>query len=145
MTLVYTDNGSEYINDGVMESIRFDREAQKVYITPCNDPEHSVREITNVQQVIYNVHAEPRAINDSCQEILALREEAKKLETRLHAECEHSRMMQEYAIILMKEDPDLYEKISEKVQENFKDYLEEQDKKLTVTKDLIKEIREKLK
>ena len=127
MTIVYTENGSEYINDGVMESIRFDREAQKVYITPCNDPEHSVREITNVQQVIYNVHAEPRAINDSCQEILDLRnaihEQAKKYNS---LEKSHA-ILRAYNRKLYDNDPTLYDKLYEEIHQEFKEYFDEQE------------------
>jgi hypothetical protein len=115
MTIVYTDNGSEFINDGVMESIRFDREAQKVYITPCNDPEHSVREITNVQQVVYNVQADQRAINDSCQEILELRK-WKRFADRMRAislrlMCKNMDLYEEIEAELKKEQPKLFENI----------------------------------
>lgn len=127
MTLVYTENGSEYINDGVMESIRFDREAQKVYITPCNDPEHSVREITNVQQVIYNVHAEPRAINDSCQEILDLRN-AIHVQAKKYNSLEKSNaILRAYNRKLYDNDPALYDKLYEEIHQEFKEYFDEQD------------------
>ena len=127
MTLVYTDNGSEYINDGVMESIRFDREAQKVYITPCNDPEHSVREITNVQQVIYNVHAEPRAINDSCQEILDLRNAIQEQDKKYKSLEKSNIILRAYNRKLFNEAPDLYDKFYEEIHQEFKEYFDEQE------------------
>ena len=73
MTIVYTENGSEVINDGLVESIKFDRKEQNVYVIPANAPQEPSRKITNVQQVIYNVQANQTAINDSCEEILELR------------------------------------------------------------------------
>ena len=118
MTIVFTENGSEIINDGLVLAIKYDREKQKVYILPADTPQLPEREITNVQQVVYNVQAEPRAINDSCEEIVHLRK-MKVYTDRLRA----------FIFKLQDKNPELWEEIDREVkQEKPKLFIDEQDK-----------------
>ena len=130
MTLVYTDNGSCCINDAAVEEIIFLREKKEVRIWPLHadmGPGLPYRTITDVQQVVYNVHAEPRAINDSCQEILDLRnaihEQAKKYNS---LEKSHA-ILRAYNRKLYDNDPALYDKLYEEIHQEFKEYFDEQE------------------
>lgn len=130
MTIVYTDNGSSCINDNAVESIIFLRESKEVRIFPLSErigPGLPYREIKGVQQVVYNVQAEPRAINDSCQEILDLRnaihEQAKKYND---LEKSHA-ILRAYNRKLCDNDPALYDKLYEEIHKEFKEYFDEKD------------------
>lgn len=83
--------------------------------------------ITDVKQVVYNVQAEPRAINDSCQEILDLRntihEQAKKC-TNIE---KSNAILRAYNRKLYNNDPTLYDKLYEEIHQEFKEYFDEQD------------------
>lgn len=115
MTIVYTENGSEVINDGLVESIKFDRKEQNVYVIPANAPQEPSRKITNVQQVIYNVQANQTAINDSCEEIIELRK-WKRFADRMRAinmrlMCKNMDLYEEIEAELKQEQPKLFENI----------------------------------
>ena len=122
MTIVYTENGSEVINDGLVESIKFDRKEQNVYVTPANAPQEPSRKITNVQQVIYNVQANQTAINDSCEEIIELRK-WKRFADRMRAinlrlMCKNMDLYEEIEAELKQEIPKLFENIFDNEQAN---------------------------
>lgn len=118
MTIVYTDDGSCYINDAAVEDIIFLREKKEVRIWPLHadmGPGMPFRTITGVQQVVYNVQAEPRAINDSCQEILELRK-WKRFADRMRAinmrlMCKNMDLYEEIETELKQEQPKLFENI----------------------------------
>ena len=130
MTLVCTDNGSCYINDAAVEKIVFLREEKEVRMWPLNtDMGLSIpfQTITDVQQVVYNVQAEPRAINDSCEEILDLRNTIHEL-IQKNTKLEKSNMiLRAYSRKLGDNDPSLYDKIYEEIHQEFKEYFDEQD------------------
>lgn len=127
MIIVYTNKGSICINDDAVLSVEFERKRKEVSIIAKNDPTmRSAREIYHVQQVVYNVQAEPRAINDSCQEILDLRnaihEQAKKYNS---LEKSHA-ILRAYNRKLYDNDPALYDKLYEEIHKEFKEYFDEQ-------------------
>jgi hypothetical protein len=121
MIIVYTDNGSCCINDAAVEKIVFLREEKEVRIWPLHadmGPGMPFQTITDVQQVVYNVQAEPRAINDSCEEIVHLRK-MKVYTDRLRA----------FIFKLQDKNPELWEEIDREVkQERPKLFIDEQDK-----------------
>ena len=116
MTLVYTDNGSIWINDDAVQSVEFERKKQKVSITAKDDPTMMpARDIYHVQQVVYNVQANQTAINDSCEEILELRK-WKRFADRMRAinlrlMCKNMDLYEEIEAELKKEQPKLFENI----------------------------------
>ena len=130
MTIAFTDNGSCCINDAAVEEIIFLREKKEVRIWPLHadmGPGMPFQTITDVQQVVYNVQAEPRAINDSCEEILDLRNTIHEL-IQKNTKLEKSNMiLRAYSRKLGDNDPSLYDKIYEEIHKEFKEYFDEQD------------------
>lgn len=131
MTIVFIDNGSACINDAAVESIVFLREKKEVRIYPLHadmGPGMPFKCLNNVQQVIYNVEAEQRAINDSCQEILDLRNTVDEQARKYNKLIKNNEILRAYNRKLSDRDPSLYDKIYEEIHKEFKEYFDEQDK-----------------
>ena len=122
MIIVITDNGNKYVNDSSIELLSHEREERKVHIFLV-DRNVSAYDYKDVQQVVYIGNNSDVTIKEDSDVVADLKKLLKEEEARYDDLLKHSAMMRAYAFKLMKRDPELYDKINEEVQQEFKDYL----------------------
>jgi hypothetical protein len=83
----------------------------------------SAYDYKDVQQVVYIGNNSDVTIKEDSDVVVDLKKLLKEEEARYDDLLKHSTMMRAYAFKLMKRDPELYDKINEEVQQEFKDYL----------------------
>lgn len=131
MIIVITDHGNKYVNDSSIELLSHDREARKVHIFLA-DRNASAYDYKDVQQVVYIGNNSDATIKEDSDVVADLKKLLKEEEARYDDQFKYTTMMRAYAFKLMERDPELYDKINEEVQQEFKDYLNskrnEQDK-----------------
>ena len=131
MIIVITDHGNKYVNDSSIELLSHDREARKVHIFLA-DRNASAYDYKDVQQVVYIGNNSDATIKEDSDVVADLKKLLKEEEARYDDQFKYTTMMRAYAFKLMERDPELYDKINEEVQQEFKDYLKskrnEQDK-----------------
>lgn len=131
MIIVITDHGNKYVNDSSIELLSHDREARKVHIFFA-DRNASAYDYKDVQQIVYIGNNSDVTIKEDSDVVADLKKLLKEEEARYDDQREYIKMMRAYAFKLMDRDLELYDKINEEVQQEFKDYLNsirnEQDK-----------------
>jgi hypothetical protein len=122
MIIVITDNGNEYINDNSIQTIQHQRNERiaSIFLDKERIP---ARHIYDVQQIVYIGNNSDVTIKEDSDVVVDLKKLLKEEEARYDDLLKHSAMMRAYAFKLMKRDPELYDKINEEVQQEFKDYL----------------------
>lgn len=122
MIIVITDNGNKYFPENAVESVLHNRKLGKAYVhLPGKDI--ASYEFKNVQQVVYIGNNSDATIKEDSNVVADLKKLLKEEEARYDDEFKYAKMMRAYAFKLMKRDPELYDKINEEVQQEFKDYL----------------------
>lgn len=122
MIIVITDHGNKYVNDSSIELLSHDREERKVRIFLA-DRNSSAYDYKDVQQVVYIGNNSDATIKEDSDIVADLKKLLKEEEARYDDQIKHTTMMRAYAFKLMDRDLELYDKINEEVQQEFKDYL----------------------
>lgn len=122
MIIVITDNGNKYFPENAVESVIHNREKGEAYVYLPNKDNASYK-FNNVQQVVYIGNNSDATIKEDSNVVADLKKLLKEEEARYDDLLKHSTMMRAYAFKLVKRDPELYDKINEEVQQEFKDYL----------------------
>ena len=122
MIIVITDNGNKYFPENAVESVIHNREKGEVYVYLPNKNEASYK-FNNVQQVVYIGNNSDATIKEDSNLVADLKKLLKEEKARYDDEVKYATMMRAYAFKMMKRDSELYYKINEEVQQEFKDYL----------------------
>ena len=122
MIIIITDNGNKYFPENAVESVIHNREKEEAYVYLPNKNEASYK-FKDVQQVVYIGNNSDATIKEDSNVVADLKKLLKEEEARYDDLLKYSTMMRTYAFKLMKRDPELYDKINEEVQQEFKDYL----------------------
>ena len=122
MIIVITDNGNKYFPDNAVESVLHNKEKREVKVYLPNENSSSYN-FNKVQQIVYIRNNSDVTIKEDSDVVADLKKLLKEEEARYDEQLKHTQMMRAYAFKLMKRDPELYDKINEEVQQQFKDYL----------------------
>lgn len=122
MIIVITDNGNKYFPENAVESVIHNREKGEAYVYLPNKDNASYK-FKNVQQVVYIGNNSDVTIKEDSDVVADLKKLLKEAEAQYDDLLKYSAMMRAYAFKLAKRDPELYDKINEEVQQEFKDYL----------------------
>ena len=122
MIIVITTNGNEYINENSIQTLHHQRNERiaSIFLDKERIP---ARHIYDVQQVVYIGNNSDAIIKEDGDVVDDLKKQLKEADSRYDDQIKYAKMMRAYSFKLMSRDPELYSKIDEEVQQEFKDYL----------------------
>jgi hypothetical protein len=113
MIIIVTKNGNQYVNDKAVVSVSHSKKLAEAYVTPIGDTPRT-QVYKNVDQIIYISDSEKVTIKEDGGELHDLKKKYDNLAA-------YNDRLGSMAFLLMRDHPDIYDKIEEKVKEKLGD------------------------